>query len=849
MAHSYRIFRSWIWELLSLAVSIGLIVAIAVLLATYNGKPAPDWGYHINLNALLALLSTILRAMVVVVLAQIISQRKWEWYGGERARPLSDLQQFDTGSRGAWGAILLIPTVVLKDFVTLVAAVVLGASFLVGPFVQQASRTTECSFPQSTPNASIPFAHYVPGRGDEGWNGIYGDDRTAPNTAMAILMSATAPDSVDNQVKPSCITGNCTFPIGDPQNSRSARRSEDAVERVVTTHSTVGMCNKCTDVTSLIFVPSDPTQYNNTRFDVDPNFSDSGDVANYTASTTVYNYTSYDTVFALPNDITVNYYEGSSSPVRIKPSKDLEWMGEMLTPELRALSRWSYVNATFLATESVEKDNGTAAVCVLYPCLRTYTASVTNNQLVEKLVRSEPMQISLNESLIDIQEGEQLPPSGQSTLQNDQYDFVAVKSPCRVGDAVYEMPQDGKSNVPGVSVSLYDFTNKGGSTPKQSSHRNISAPAQCIYRQNGKWTSHIANLLHTDVFDGTCVIGRGQMGCTKTQQDLSSNGFSLGDMGVSPVLRALAQNSSTLRVKPYPEIAHWFDSFADAMTNRFRFQFGIGSSVWEVEGEPLSLGDSNTSPPPHSPMGEARGLAWQSTVCIAMHWEWLLLPIALTFITTLLSIWTIISNWRHRRTRPVWKDNILPLLFYGHRMESTEYGPTVSQPPRDHGIHTATATADQTHTATKATDQASSLLSSPTTPFSPTKPSILTVQEHSVSSSSSSSQDTDSILLESAEMKRISHSVPITFHWPNSDSHTHHSTALQQEKHWLTRRTPQQQREGDSLLGTDSDVEATAGNANLRSNSIPGNMVERPHTRMSGRDEIQSSPGPEREER
>jgi hypothetical protein len=59
---------------------VGLLVSIAALIAVYDGKPTPEWGGRINLNALLALLSTILRATLVVVVSQIISQRKWEWY-------------------------------------------------------------------------------------------------------------------------------------------------------------------------------------------------------------------------------------------------------------------------------------------------------------------------------------------------------------------------------------------------------------------------------------------------------------------------------------------------------------------------------------------------------------------------------------------------------------------------------------------------------------------------------------------------------------------------------------------------------------------------------------------------
>jgi membrane protein YdbS with pleckstrin-like domain len=104
-------FYSWIWELISVALTFGLVIAIAGLLALYDKKPAPDWGVHINLNALLALLSTLLRAMLVVIVSQVVSQKKWDWYKEEHARPLSDLQQFDSGSRSSLGALFLIPTI------------------------------------------------------------------------------------------------------------------------------------------------------------------------------------------------------------------------------------------------------------------------------------------------------------------------------------------------------------------------------------------------------------------------------------------------------------------------------------------------------------------------------------------------------------------------------------------------------------------------------------------------------------------------------------------------------------------------------------------------------------------
>jgi hypothetical protein len=72
--------------------------------------------------------------------------------------------------------------------------------------------------------------------------------------------------------------------------------------------------------------------------------------------------------------------------------------------------------------------------------------------------------------------------------------------------------------------------------------------------------------------------------------------------------------------------------------------------------------------------GEIQGLAWQTTSCVAMQWQWLLLPLILTLLTTSLSVWTIAMNWRHRHSRPVWKESILPLIIYGHKIRCQEPG-------------------------------------------------------------------------------------------------------------------------------------------------------------------------------
>lgn len=90
------------------------------------------------------------------------------------------------------------------------------------------------------------------------------------------------------------------------------------------------------------------------------------------------------------------------------------------------------------------------------------------------------------------------------------------------------------------------------------------------------------------------------------------------------------------------------------MTNRFRSDYG--TAVF------------NDSRMADLPLDENHGVAWQSTTCVSMRRGWLLIPIILTAVTSILAIWTMTTDWRQRHSRPVWKDNILPLLFYGRDM-------------------------------------------------------------------------------------------------------------------------------------------------------------------------------------
>lgn len=61
---------SWWLEGLAIVVSLLLLAAIVGVLYHFDGKEQPDWPYWINLNTVVATLSTILRAQLLLVAAE-----------------------------------------------------------------------------------------------------------------------------------------------------------------------------------------------------------------------------------------------------------------------------------------------------------------------------------------------------------------------------------------------------------------------------------------------------------------------------------------------------------------------------------------------------------------------------------------------------------------------------------------------------------------------------------------------------------------------------------------------------------------------------------------------------------
>ncbi|KAH8200981.1 hypothetical protein TruAng_004840 [Truncatella angustata] len=121
----------WWWEILAMVLCIGCMVALIVMLCRIDNTPLADWRLPIQPNTVIAVLTTLAKANLLVSLAACTSQLKWRHFELNE-RKLVDIQTFDDASRGPWGSIMLLAKICLRARARLAAALALVAIATLG---------------------------------------------------------------------------------------------------------------------------------------------------------------------------------------------------------------------------------------------------------------------------------------------------------------------------------------------------------------------------------------------------------------------------------------------------------------------------------------------------------------------------------------------------------------------------------------------------------------------------------------------------------------------------------------------------------------------------------------------
>lgn len=231
---SRNVVKRWLLEIISWWISAICMATIIGVLTHYRNGKIPDWPGVLTLNALIAILSKISGAALILPVSEALGQLKWSWFQGD-SKKMWDFEIFDNASRGPWGSILLLIRTKGKALAALGALITLF-SMALDPFFQQV-----VDFPEQLAllgNSSIPnVVVYKPRFGIEflAGNELNQQDQDIAAIAQKFLYdNGTQPLQFGNGTRPdiplSCPTSNCTWPLYD----------------------TLGVCSACTDVSELL---------------------------------------------------------------------------------------------------------------------------------------------------------------------------------------------------------------------------------------------------------------------------------------------------------------------------------------------------------------------------------------------------------------------------------------------------------------------------------------------------------------------------------------------------------------------------------------------------------------------
>ncbi|KAH8680533.1 hypothetical protein BX600DRAFT_543279 [Xylariales sp. PMI_506] len=229
----------WAWELLGcLLALVSLLVIIAILVA-YQDSPLPQWPNYISINTIISVCTAVMKAALMLPATEGISQMKWSWFRGPEARQLSKMEEFDSASRGPWGAFLLMiePH---RHCLASFGAFITIALMAIDPFSQQIIQYYNCLQVNSNTAAYLPRSNNYSGEailthsGTDAAGGVI-SSRTAAAVQLGVI--DWSPDA-DLLIDYNCSSGNCTF-LSTPEGS---------------TFSTIGMCQSCKDISQEIYL-------------------------------------------------------------------------------------------------------------------------------------------------------------------------------------------------------------------------------------------------------------------------------------------------------------------------------------------------------------------------------------------------------------------------------------------------------------------------------------------------------------------------------------------------------------------------------------------------------------------
>lgn len=459
-------------------------------------------------------------------------------------------------------------------------------SYAIGPFIQQAIGNELCSYEVAGINATLPLA-----KGDRpGWSSVvrsYGSLFVTNTATKAGIITAIA-DSQSERLGllSGCSTGNCSF--GQ------------------TEYTTMGFCSMCQDT-------SDSIQ----------------EIINGSSSR-----------LTLPNgqyldNVTHGGMNFSSSPLQFLDLSIERDLMDVSTASVANISLMTLTSApctyigdstagNWTCSSEVEaaKDSGwngidvVSTACAIFPCMRSYSASVSNGVVEETLANTKPALFGHTVS--------------------GRFDAIALNDDCKL-----ESGQDL------ASITNLSTSDDRGTSTGYIDGQEVVIPPSCVNMVTFPYIGGLSGLLYT-VFTGSCFYPNvdSSMPEHKSRErrqhilcyDTAEN---VGTTGGSETGGWWLEGFNNKGNATFESISEHMQHVADAMTDRLRLESFNASDL-------------------HS---YVQGTVMQTTVCTRLTWQWLLLPCCILGLVFIFLVTTAFRSSVQREEVPLWKSSMLPLLF------------------------------------------------------------------------------------------------------------------------------------------------------------------------------------------
>ncbi|UPK90307.1 hypothetical protein LCI18_001242 [Fusarium solani-melongenae] len=136
-AQDIKATHCWWWEDIAAAMfSIVCMSMVAAVLVSAHDTSLESWPTSIQPNSIIAILTTLSKAAMLVPITSCLSQLKWR-HMSTQSRPLSHLQVFDDASRGPWGSAAMMWKLPLQSRLGWALALVTVVALGIEPSAQQ----------------------------------------------------------------------------------------------------------------------------------------------------------------------------------------------------------------------------------------------------------------------------------------------------------------------------------------------------------------------------------------------------------------------------------------------------------------------------------------------------------------------------------------------------------------------------------------------------------------------------------------------------------------------------------------------------------------------------------------